>query len=135
MKKESSNIVSLAHKKGVITSPETEGVILKQVKDCMQVLNTYGKKDFDYLPVVKVFIERLGHYGPEKIKKAFDKYVSKRSDFPTPADIVGIIEKRIKPDIAVYQTLIRRRKEGAWLSTDEENYLRSYEEQAINEWD
>jgi hypothetical protein len=116
------------------TAPETQEVLQKQIKDCMQVLNTYGKKNFDYLPVLKVFIERLGSYNPKQIEEAFNKYIKYRSDFPTPADIISIIEGRIKPDSAVYNNLIRKRREGAFLSYEEEDYISKYEDQVFNEW-
>lgn len=131
---EKTTEVALQSKKQVMITPETQAVLEKQVKDCMQVLNTYGKKDFDYLPVLKVFMERLGHYESEQLNAAFDKYIRNRSEFPTPSDIINVIENKPKLDQAVYNNLLKKSRDGGFLSDSEYDYIYHYEEKTINEW-
>lgn len=128
-----TNILPIKPKKELRANPYTEDILQKQIKDCMQVLNTYGKKDFDYFPVLKVFIERLGHYEPERIKEAFNEYIRNKANFPTPSDIIDILERKIRPDSAVYQKLLKQRRDGSYLTNGEERYIREYEKHVLNE--
>lgn len=60
-------------------------------------LNTYGK-DPEYLETAMIVFNRvLQDYSMTQIDAAFTKWMKTSSTMPTPADIVGIIEKRGEP--------------------------------------
>jgi hypothetical protein len=54
-----------------------------------------------------------------------------RREFPTPSDIIGIIEGRKKMDAGVYISLTKSRDEGQFLTNEEHNYISNYENQII----
>lgn len=90
-------------------------------------LKTYGKQPEQMESVTKLFMFALADYPVEKIVEAMAYYVRNYTDFPSPADIVQIIERGNKPpfDRAVYTTISK--KHPADRSSDEWAYMRSYE--------
>lgn len=68
----------------------------------------------------------LGDFPASEVEEAFAKYLKLRSQFPAPADIIGIITGRIKRDSAYYSRLI---KKGDARSYEEDVYVVKYETQ------
>lgn len=108
--------------------------VLENINDCIHVLNLYGNKDGKLKKIVNVFFKHLKEYDPVEIDKAFKTYIKCNSTFPTPSDIIGIIENRVKLDSELYKNLIRKRKDS-YLSFKEENYIDKYEKQLLNDYD
>ena len=77
----------------------------------------------------------LGGYPTETVASAFDKYIRHRREFPTPADIIGIIQGRVKRDGAYYTRLCRKIQQNAFVDDDELAYMRLYEGQVRNDWE
>lgn len=74
----------------------------------------------------------LGEYPTRKVEEAFETYVKNRSRFPTPNDIIGIIEGRIKRDGFYYNHLI---KKAGSRSREENIYIEKYEKSAAKDWE
>lgn len=74
----------------------------------------------------------LADYPASAVESAFKRYVENRSQFPTPADIIGIIKGRIKRDSVYYKALVSRIES---LTGDERIYLQKYEQQTIKDWE
>lgn len=101
---------------------------------CWKSLHLYGKRPEDFEGIVTVYLGFLGKYPAEKVHAAFEKYIRNRREFPTPSDIIAIIEGRIKRDVGVYKNLLKQRREGQFLSDDDHKYIREYEEQTMQDW-
>jgi hypothetical protein len=65
--------------------------------DCFLCLNTYGREPEYLETAVRVFSRVLAEYDADKVEAAFTKWMKTSSAMPTPADIVGIIERRGEP--------------------------------------
>ena len=109
--------------------------LIETLRFCWNTLHRYGKTADDFNGVVKTYLSFLGGYPTRAVAAAFDKYIRHRREFPTPADIIGIIEGRVKRDGAYYIRLCRERQEGAFLTDDEHAYMRRYEGQVRNDWE
>lgn len=102
---------------------------------CWSALHLYGKKPEDFAGIVQTYLGFLASYETSKVVAAFKRYIKHRREFPTPADIIGIIEGRIKRDASYYNRLRERVKQGDHLYSDEKEYLEKYEEQIAEDWE
>lgn len=109
--------------------------LIETLRFCWNTLHRYGKTSDDFNGVVKTWLSFLGGYPTQAVDAAFDKYIRHRREFPTPADIIGIIEDRVKRDGAYYTRLCRKIQEGAFVTDDELAYMRLYEDQVRNDWE
>ena len=82
-----------------------------------------------------MFLNFLAEKSPNKVIRAFERYVQERTKFPTIADILGIIEGRIKPDKVYYMGLKKQLQRGEYLKNDEYDYIAKYERQVLNDWE
>lgn len=67
----------------------------------------------------------------DAIAHALAIWRKKSPEFPTPADIQGILNPQPKFDAAVYREMIERRKRGEEKYGDSD-YMRAYEKQVTN---
>ena len=113
-------------------TPENKEQLNKALGACLAVQRTYGKQAGDFDKVVQVFIKVLEGYEPEKIMQAIKKWVMVSPEFPTPADILGILNPQPKFDYAVYNRLCDKQKRGEQMQYQENEYIKAYERNAIN---
>lgn len=52
--------------------------------------------------MTNAFLAVLKHYEPKKVIQAVKEWVVKSPEFPTPSDIVAIVENRPKLDHSIY---------------------------------
>jgi len=95
-------------------------------------MELYGKEASQFETVLQFFVEFLGHYPASEVEPALKRYVSLRTRFPSPADIIGILDCRIKRDSTYYKELLKRR--GS-LTNDEKDYLQGYEQQTLEDFE
>jgi len=115
-------------------SPEVMNAMTEILEQCFHTLELYGKEVESFPFVVLTFERFLGNYPADKIIPAFERYVQQKTKFPAPADIISIIEGRIKRDSAYYRELQAKRR-GVGLTKDEFEYLAKYEKQTMNDWE
>jgi hypothetical protein len=102
---------------------------------CFLTMETYSKQPEDFRTINKMFLSFLADKPPNKVIKAFERYVKERTKFPTIADILGLIEERIKPDKSYYMVLQKQLERGEFLSEKEQKYIKAYERQVLNDWE
>jgi hypothetical protein len=99
-----------------------------------QTMKTYGKDPASMSSIVDIFIRDLSDYPVDLIQKAITTHAKKSTEFPTVADIVGLIERNGKPPLseAMYISISRKDYEDR---TQEENaYFRAYQKEQMAEW-
>jgi hypothetical protein len=99
---------------------------------CAAVQRTYGKQVSDLEAVVKVFIKVLDGYEPKEIMQAIKKWLTISPEFPTPSDILKILDPQPIYDKTVYISIKNKLKNGEFLMQREEDYIRKYESNVIN---
>ncbi len=98
-----------------------------------KVLKIYGKKAESLEDVVKLFVFCLAEYPTKVVMHAFKIYLKRSDEFPTPSDIVKIIEFKGRPDFntSIYNVLQKRMASGAILTYKELEYIKDYERYMI----
>lgn len=111
--------------------------VLDTIKYCWKSLKVYGRKPEDFADVAQAFLAFLGSYPAKDVLYAFKHYARNREEFPTPSDIVAILEGRIKRDAVYYKKLRdEAQKKGRYaLNSEEHNYIMSYEQQVQEDWE
>lgn len=98
---------------------------------CLMAQRTYGKQVDDLPNIMLVFAECLSQYAQNEIQDAFSVHLRSSPDFPTPSDIIKILENktngRDKPNGFVYQRLVQRMRDGEQLNSSEYQYVKDYE--------
>jgi hypothetical protein len=99
---------------------------------CQLTQRTYGKQAKDLGKIAKVFIKVLEHYDPNLVICAIKKWICESAEFPTPADIEGILNPQPRYISCVYQRLSDKAKNNpAAMESVEWEYIRKFEEDAM----
>ena len=101
-------------------------MIGRHLADCFDVYPIYGREPEAAKGIHKKFIDTLAPYPPEAIDQAFEAYYRYGMEFPVPAHIVSIIERKNKPsyDPATFryiQSIPRDQR-----APDDWDYLKGY---------
>lgn len=77
--------------------------LVKALGACALVQRTYGKQGTDFEKQAKVFLRVLQNYEPEAVISAIKNWILKSKDFPTPADIVDVLENKPTMSADIYR--------------------------------
>lgn len=95
----------------------------------------YGRDPGSLESVNEVFHLVLGQYPADKTIKAFTTWIERSQEFPTPADIIGLIKRNGKPPLTKEMYIQISKKDGEDRSPDDWQYMREYEsEQKGEHW-
>lgn len=114
-------------------SPTEKGDIIAQLGACLAVQRTYGKQAADIQVVAKIFIDDLKDYSANEVVNAISKWRKSSPEFPTPADIIKLLDPAPKFDKSVYISLNKRRGDFTQYSW-EYDYLKAYEANEIKKF-
>src|SRR3984885_15906300 len=89
--------------------------LIETLRFCWNTLHRYGKTSDDFDGIVKTWLGFLGRYPTKAVASAFDKYIRHRREFPTPADIIAIIQSSVKRDGAYYTHLGRKTQQTVFV--------------------
>lgn len=106
---------------------------------CFQAMKLYGREPEQFDAIVTLFQMVLAPYPFHKIEAAFVEHIKRKTEMPTPADIVLLIEPPApKPDWAAYVGIKAKMKDAfvmpaerryvAWCETYVAENLKSYED-------
>ena len=104
---------------------------------CVLVQKTYGKQASDLDKIARIFAHLFKNYEINDILKAIKKWVFTSSDFPTPRDILKILEGKRELDANIYQSAkkIAYDTEGRYSKSYDRDearaYCRYYEQEKI----
>jgi len=111
--------------------------ILRLLGGCFNAQKTYGQDPSKIKGITKVFEAILSEYPLKSITAAFMTHLKQSVDFPTPADIVSILDPKESLDKPTY---IQAKK---WLAENKDavfslkerdclDYVRRYEEETMS---
>jgi len=127
-------------------NPEAQAGLAEMLAQCFDGLRLYGKEPEQITGTVGLFRLVLAPFTMEQISNAFQVYLSRNTEMPTPSCIAQIIRRGGKPPLvqAVYVSLTQKRQRTAWktgshswqqgdgLTDSEADYIREYEADALN---
>jgi hypothetical protein len=97
-------------------------------------MKTYGKEPESLESIVSLFNETLAGYPLYKINAALVTHAQRSQEFPTPADIVGLIRRNGRPPLSEARFVAISRKDGADRTPEEWQYLRDWEADRDDGW-
>ncbi|WP_088255259.1 hypothetical protein [Fimbriiglobus ruber] len=100
-----------------------------------QAMKTYGKEPESLESIISLFTEALASFPPEQIMQALTLHAQRSAEFPTPADIVGLIKRNGKPPLSQAVYIAIQKKAGEDRSPEDWQYLREYEAQQREEFE
>jgi hypothetical protein len=96
---------------------------------CFTVQRIYGKEPDSLVAVNQVFHNVLGGLPGEQVVRAFQLWMQRSQEFPTPADIVGIVKRKGRPPLKECDIIAIRKKDGQDRTREEWAMLREWEDQ------
>lgn len=95
----------------------------------------YGRQPENIEVINQVFHNLLGKYPSGSVLKAFEIWMIRNQEFPTPADIVGLIKRKGKAPLSKEVYIAASKKDPEHRSSSDWAYLREYEaEMQESEW-
>lgn len=90
-------------------------------------MKTYGKEPESLESIISLFNETLAEFTMDHIVLAMKVHAQRSQEFPTPADIVGIIRRKGRPPLSREMYISISKKDPEDRSGDDWKYLRAYE--------
>lgn len=100
---------------------------------CFLLQKVYGKRPENILAVNQLFHTLLGKYESAQVLRAFELWLERSPEFPTPADIVGIIKRRGRPPLTRETYIAVSRKDAEMRDAADWRLLREYEAEQRDE--
>lgn len=107
-------------------------MVANELSACLIAQRTYGKQGNDLAALVKIFLSDLRGYSGKDVARAIDQWRNSKPEFPTIADIRGILDPQPVFDVTVYRELLEKKKRGdineyssGW------EYIKAYEKNAM----
>lgn len=94
------------------------------IRECFDACNTFGRSTGALSNIIKRFDIALEDYPFIDIEKAFCKWEKMSDVFPTPANIVRIIEDPQEWNFAAIKDIDERKRNGSQITSYEERYLK-----------
>lgn len=108
-------------------SKESKSQLDRYLLGCFSVQKLYGRDIANAETVTELFHAMLGQYPAAQVLKAFELWLQRSQEFPTPADIIGIIKRKGKPPLSKEMFIAISKKSGEDRTKDDWQYLRDYE--------
>lgn len=104
-----------------------------ELHERFHAMKTYGKEPESLKSIVKIFLKDLAAYPLDKILKAITLHAQRSQEFPTVADIVGLIKRGGRAPITKEVYIAISKKDGELRTPEEWKTLREYEAEQIQE--
>lgn len=116
-------------------SSKSKATLDKLILGCFAVQKLYGRDLGNAEHVTDLFHRLLGHYPAEKVLLSFERWLKTSQEFPTPADIIGLIRRNGRPPIRESDIIAIRKKDGEDRTREDWALLREWEKQQQDEWE
>lgn len=91
----------------------------------------YGEKPEDADIRDRYFQRKLGRFTFDQVLEAMDRYTDVKSDIPSPADIIQILDPEPEPlSNSMYVRICKKERES-YLSADEKAYKNEFERREL----
>lgn len=115
-------------------NPQARDKIDALLLGCFSVQKLYGRDPGSLEAVTQVFHSALGRFPADKVFRAFNTWLERSHEFPTPADIVGLIKRCGKPPMTEAQFIAISKKEGEDRTEAEWQFLRDWNREQEEGW-
>jgi len=108
-------------------SVEAQKLLGILIVNSFKALNLYGKKSDSMKATAQTFQRILSNHCIADIAQAFDIWMKRQTQFPTPADIYGLIERNGKPPLSKVMYVNISKKDAYHRTSDDWEYIKEYE--------
>jgi hypothetical protein len=105
------------------------------IAGCFVIQKLYGRQPENIEVINQTFHSVLGKYPSDAVMRSFELWLERSQEFPTPADIVGLIKRNGKPPLSQAMYVAIQKKSGEDRTPADWQYLREYESQQREEFD
>ncbi len=109
--------------------------IVEEIHNRFYTMKTYGKEPETLTAITNILLRDLSDFSTDKIMKAFQTHAQRNQEFPTTADLVGLIKRNGKPPLKESDIIAIRKKDGEFRNSAEWAMLREWEAQQTEQWD
>ena len=107
----------------------------KALAACQLVQRTYGKQAGDLDKVAKIFARVLAEYDPQQVIEAIKRWLQESPEFPTPSDIVKMLDPAKKFDKELYIKFSQQYAKGEITEFSQGyEYMKEYEKHKLQEY-
>lgn len=102
------------------------------IAGCFALQRLYGKPPesaTSMATITNMFHAMLGKYPAEQVTRAFELWMERGQQFPTPADIISLIKRKGKPPLKESDIIAIRKKDGENRTRDEWDMLAEWDAQ------
>jgi len=110
-------------------SPEHGKKLDSLIAGCLTLQKLYGRDLGDAGTVINLFHQLLGKYPGAKVISAFEVWLERGQEFPTPADIINLIKRNGRPPLKESDVIAVRRKDGEDRTKADWDLLREWDAQ------
>jgi len=101
---------------------------------CFESLNSYGKKESSMETIIGVFEMVLIGYEANQIKEAFREHIRSSRDFPTPSEIVRLIDPPKEWCVEKYRAIKEDIKNDKFVTQKDKNYVKEFLNRNLKGW-
>jgi hypothetical protein len=94
---------------------------------CFLLQKIYGKQPENILAINQLFHTLLGKYESAHVVRAFELWLERSQEFPTPADIIGLIKRKGKQPLSRETYIAISKKDPELRDASDWQFLREYE--------
>lgn len=115
-------------------NPEGKQQVAIELYHRFHAMKTYGKEPESLESITKIFTTDLEEFPAETVLKAIATHAKRCDEFPTVADIHGLIKRGGKPPLKESDIIAIRKKDGEDRTSAEWQMLRDWEAEQQGGW-
>lgn len=100
---------------------------------CLTLQKLYGRDVANTETVIELFQKIMGKYPADKVIRAFEIWMERSQEFPTPSDIVNLIKRNGRPPLSKERYIAISKKDGEDRTQDDWQYMREYDKEQDTE--
>ena len=116
-------------------SKESKRKLDSLMMGCFASQKLYGRDPGNSEAITEMFHAMLAPYPASHCLRAFEIWLERSQEFPTPANIIGIIKRKGKPPLKESGIIAIRKKDGEFRTREEWAMLREWEAEQVEGWD
>ena len=136
----------MQNQQNLISSPkESQRLALSESKEsrlkvdellgaCLALQKLYGRDVANAGTIIDVFQNMMAKYPADKVIRAFEAWMERSQEFPTPADIINLIKRNGKPPLKESDIIAIRKKEVCEWTRSEGAMVEEWEAQQKDGW-
>ena len=107
--------------------PKSKDKLDELLGTCLALQKLYGRDVANSDTIIELFQRMMGKYEAGKVIHAFETWMERSQEFPTPSDIIGLIKRAGRPPLSESMFVQISKKDGEDRTPDDWQYLRDYQ--------